>query len=156
MKIKLNVFTCPNKNKDGNWITNKSYGTRVGFYCLWGVEPTKNDTRPRDVDYGTTPAPWDSPMKSTDRSPYITLIADLIEKGTDNIDGSDNNTSAPHTPSGAKIVKQLVEPSALNSEGGNVGLVDGSITWRKQRAMRPHYSVVRPPFSPNASYIGYW
>ena len=160
LALKTNVFCCPNRIIDGKTIDTRPYGTRVGFYCLWGF-PTEADTRARDVDYGLTPAPWDSPKKTTDSTPYMALIADTLEKGTDNFGSSayDNITVVPHTTTGLKFTQKnvLVEPDTLNSEGGNVGLVDGSINWRKQKVMRPHYVVYKYPANTgNAAYIGYW
>ena len=156
-RINTNSLSCPNKNKDGKWIQVYSYGTRVGLYCLWSF-PTAKDPLPRDREYGAQPAPWDSPRKSTDRTPYTVLIADIIEKGTDSVAGLSKVTSAPHTATGARIGPngQLVEPQAIQSEGGNVGLVDGSVGWRKQVLMRPHVVVWSPEGTQNAQYIGYW
>jgi prepilin-type processing-associated H-X9-DG protein len=51
---------------------------------------------------------------------------------------------------------QLVEPAAIGSEGGNVGLVDGSVEWRKQRFMRPHAVVINSQGVANNAYLGYW
>jgi len=162
LKIKTNCFTCPNKNRDGTWIALTSGAARMGFYSLWSL-PTDKDNRPRGLEYGVQPAPFDSPAKTSDMTPYSVLMADVIEKGTDNISaaGLSKVTSAPHTRGGAKYSGsgQLVEPDRIGSEGGNVAKPDGSVEWRKQAAMRPHYVVYRPPetqFNPNPSYIGYW
>src|SRR5205085_7455499 len=110
--------------------------------CLWG-QPTDKDPRPRDRDYGLQAAPWDSPRKTTDQGPYSALLTDLIEKGTDVVGTSSKVTSAPHAISGARVSAsgQVLEPQQIGSEGGNVGLVDGSVNWRKQMAMRPRYVV---------------
>jgi type II secretory pathway pseudopilin PulG len=162
LAIKTNCFTCPNKNKDGSWVFVTGNAARLGFYALWSL-PTGLDSRPRGTEYGTQAAPFDSPAKSSDLTPYSALMADIIEKGTDNVSslGLTKVTSAPHTPSGAKYSGsgQLVEPQRIGSEGGNVARPDGSVEWRKQMVMRPHYVVYRPPattFNPNPEYIGYW
>jgi len=34
--------------------------------------------------------------------------------------------------------------------------VDGSVTWRKQSAMRPRYVVLDPQGGGDPGYIGYW
>ena len=156
-RVQTNCLTCPNKNKDGEWILVKAARTRVGFACLWSM-PTQLDTRARDSDYGLTPWPWDSPRKTTDSSPYTVLLADIISKGTD-VYGTDQNvTDAPHTPSGPRHSgsNQLVEPEVLGSEGGNVGSVDGSVLWRKQMFMHPRYVFWNTITGYDPSYIGYW
>jgi prepilin-type N-terminal cleavage/methylation domain-containing protein len=161
MRIQTNCFTCPNKNRDGQWIDVTPFGTRMGFYSLWGFSTAK-DPRPRDHDYGLIPAPFDSPRKTTDQmTPYSVLMADIIEKGTDSYGTSTKVTSVPHSIAGARASGsgQLVEPQVLGSQGGNVGTPDGAVAWRKQTLMRPHTVVFDVPldqYNPNPDYIGYW
>jgi len=156
-RVQTNCLTCPNKNRDGTWIRIQGTDVRVGFFCLWGL-PTDLDKRPRDRDYGQTPAPYDSPQKTTDQGPYTVLLTDLIEIGNDVVGNASKVTSAPHTRGGARVSAsgQLVEPQKIGSEGGNVGLVDGSVSWRKQAIMRPRYVVLDPQGGGDAGYIGYW
>ena len=156
-RVQTNCLTCPNKNKDGQWILVKTQRVRVGFFCCWS-EPTRMDTRPRDGNYGPFAWPWDSPQKSTDITPYSVLMADIISKGTD-IYGTDQNvTDAPHTIAGPRHSgsNQLVEPQALGSEGGNVGTLDGSVTWRKQLLMHQRWIFWNSSSGPDQTYIGYW
>ncbi|HEY4414949.1 MAG TPA: prepilin-type N-terminal cleavage/methylation domain-containing protein [Verrucomicrobiae bacterium] len=156
--VSSNVLTCPNQNKDGLWMYwSPTLGERVGFFCLWGM-PTQLDPRPRDGSYGPLPVPWDSPQKSTDQTPYTVLIADVISKGTDNYGALNNITDVPHSRAGfhASASGQLVEPQALGSEGGNVGLLDGSVAWRKQASMSPRFIFFNSVSGPNSSYTGYW
>lgn len=160
LRVQTNCFTCPNKNKDGQWIRLTPSGTRMGFYCLWGL-PTRLDARPRDRDYGTQPAPFDSPQKSTDLTLFSVLMADIIEKGTDTLGTASRVTSAPHTPTGARASPsgQLVEPQIIGSDGGNVATPDGAVGWRRQVVMRPRYVVYNAPFTSfnaNPNYLGYW
>lgn len=156
-RMQTNALTCPNKNRDGQWIYTASYGTRVGFFCLWGM-PTKLDPRPRDANYGLLPAPWDSPQKTTDMTRHTVLLADIISKGTDVYGTLRDVTDAPHTRTGPRVSGsgQLVEPQAIGSEGGNVGLLDGSVSWRKQMGMRPRFVLFNASSGPNQAYIGYW
>jgi prepilin-type processing-associated H-X9-DG protein len=130
---------------------------RVGFFCLWGL-PTDKDMRPRDHDYATSPAPWDSPHKSTEQGPYTALLADLLEKGTDVVGTASKVTSVPHAPTGPRVSPsgQVVEPQQIGSEGANVGLVDGSVAWRKQMIMRQRSVVFDPQGGTDPGYIGYW
>ena len=157
LRIQTNCFTCPNKNRDGNWILVEPRGTRFGFYSMWNL-PTDKDIRPRDGNYGTQPAPFDAPKKTTDQGPYYVLLSDIIEKGTDTVGTSSKVTSAPHSISGARVSGSglLTDPLNIGSEGGNVGLVDGSVSWRKQILMHPRYVVYDPNGLPNPEYIGYW
>jgi prepilin-type N-terminal cleavage/methylation domain-containing protein len=158
-RVQTNSLTCPNKNRDGLWIVplaNMS-AMRVGFFCLWGM-PTEMDTRPREGNFGAAPVPWDSPKKTTTQTPYTVLLADIISKGTDSYGTLREVTDVPHAPSGPRVSGsgQTVEPSVLNSQGGNVGLLDGSVTWRKQVTMRQRFVLFNPTSGPNPAYIGYW
>jgi len=166
LRISTNCFTCPNRNKFGNWVSVATDGTRMGFYCLWGM-PTQYDTRQRGVSYGTQPAPWDSPKKTTDATPYSVLMGDIVERGTQNYitqSGAtiNNVTDAPHTRTGlqSSASGQTPDPAAIGSEGGNVATPDGSVTWRKQSSMVPHYVVfdadATTQYNPNTVYNGYW
>jgi type II secretory pathway pseudopilin PulG len=162
LKVKTNCYTCPNKGRDAAWIKiNPGSPTmiRLGFYSLSGL-PTQVDTRPRDQEYGNVPAPWDSPKRSIDSTPYTVLFADIIEKGTELAGTSATATSAPHGRGGAKTSgpNVFVDPAQIGSEGGNVGLVDGSVQWRKQTAMRPRYVRFNAPapYTPYDQIIGYW
>jgi prepilin-type N-terminal cleavage/methylation domain-containing protein len=165
-QITSNTMTCPDQSKDGTWMfydnSPNVASERVGFFCLWGM-PTQLDGRPRGLNYGTSPWPWDSPQKTTDlTTSYTVLMADIISKGTDDYtmaDGTElkNITDVPHSRGGfrASGSGQLVEPQALGSEGGNVGLVDGSVSWREQAIMKPHF-IFFTKTEPNPAYIGYW
>ena len=110
-QVKADSLTCANKNKDSTWIHVTSYRTWAGPFCLWRIT-TDKDTRDRTQNYGLQPAPWDSPQKTTDLTPYSVLMADLIEKGTDGAAGLTRITSAPHTASGARLggSGQMMEP----------------------------------------------
>jgi prepilin-type N-terminal cleavage/methylation domain-containing protein len=157
LRLQTNCFSCPNKNKDGQWILAQARGTRTGFYTMWNL-PTDKDVRPRDQDYGTVPAPYDTPKKTTDQGPYMVLMADIIEKGTDAVGTATKVTSAPHGKGGARVSASgsVVDPKLIGSEGGNVGRVDGSVGWVKQITMRPRYVVFSAQGMGNPEYIGYW
>lgn len=140
-----NSFNCPNKQ---NWFrVQPGVGYRLGYYFLWGHR-TAQDQRDRNADYGSDPWPWDSPQRATD-DPTWPMIGDVIEKGTVN----PPITSSPHGPTGPVKSADNVfpEPESLRSQGGNVGLVDGSVNWRKQSEMRPRNATI-----PFGRIIGYW
>lgn len=147
-RVTTNSLSCPNKK---NWIRNEAAGWRTGYYCLWGY-PTENDPRPREGNYGNGAWPWDSPKRTTDTGPYVVMMADVIEKGTVN----PNVTSAPHGRAGPvqSAIGSLPEPDQIGSMGGNVGLVDGSVEWRKQRVMRARHVYWSP--NPGINIIGHW
>ena len=157
-RVQTNCLTCPDKNRDGQWIVpyqDPPIAMRVGFFCLWSM-PTDMDTRPRAQNWGSFPWPWDSPQKTTDQTPNTVLLADIISKGTDVYGGfAGRTTDVPHSPGGPRVGPDSVTPQALNSDGGNVGSVDGSVEWRKQLLMHQRY-VLFNDSGPNASYIGYW
>lgn len=142
--VSTNSVQCPNKR---DWFRYEpAIGYRLGYYFLWGHH-TELDTRPREGAY-RGPAPWDSPKTDTD-PPDRPMIADVIEKGT----VTPNVTSAPHGPAGPVRSNegQLPEPEVIRSRGGNVGLLDGSVNWRKQAVMKEHYATI-----PNGGIRGYW
>lgn len=156
-KISKSALGCPNKLKTTGWYWEQTYGTRIGFYCGWGL-PTETDTRARDGNYGNNPYPWDSPKRTRDATQYSMLLADIIEKGTDNLGGIQNVTDVPHCPTGTRTsaAGQLVEPKALNSDGGNFGRVDGAVEWRRQAVMHPHVVHWSKAGVQNVAYQGYW
>jgi len=77
------------------------------------------------------------------------MMADVIEEGT----VTPNVTSSAHGPSGPVISREgaVPEPEVIRSQGGNVGLLDGSVNWRRQKLMKPRNATI-----PAGSIIGYW
>jgi prepilin-type N-terminal cleavage/methylation domain-containing protein len=157
LKTQTNVLACPNQFLNGAWIEEADGGWRLGFYFLWGL-PTSGDTRPRGLDFSPQPNPWDSPQKTMDRTPYTVLMADLIERNTGNYGDVTLTTRAPHCTTGLRNSGsgKVVEPSVIGSEGGNVGQVDGSVEWRKQRVMRSRLVRWNNSTSPDMTFAGYW
>jgi prepilin-type N-terminal cleavage/methylation domain-containing protein len=154
-RVGTNCLSCPNLLRVGSWFWFKVDRVRVGYFCLWGV-PTQTDTRPRDANYGAIPWPWDSPKKTTDvATPYTVLLADIISFGIDNFDNQMNVTLSPHTPGGLRYFTTSPDPAALGSDGGNIGLMDGSVEWRKQRFMHQRWTFWNPAPVQN-DYIGFW
>jgi prepilin-type N-terminal cleavage/methylation domain-containing protein len=147
---------CPNLAKISSWYWFKADRVRVGYFCLWGVT-TEIDTRPRDGNYGSMiPWPWDSPKKTTDiPTLYTVLMADIISFGIDNFDGQVNVTVAPHTAGGLRDSTSTTDPAAIGSDGGHVGLMDGSISWRRQSVMHQRWTFWNPGPVQN-DYIGFW
>jgi prepilin-type N-terminal cleavage/methylation domain-containing protein len=159
-RVTTNCLTCPNFAKMGSWFLFNSDRVRVGYFCLWSVS-TEVDTRSRDGNYGPSiPWPWDSPKKSSEPlTPYKVLASDIISYGIDKLDGQTGNfTVAPHSGNGPRHDTDAntgSNPAALGSEGGNVGLQDGSVQWRKQRDMHQRWTFWNPNPVQN-DYIGFW
>jgi prepilin-type N-terminal cleavage/methylation domain-containing protein len=175
IRMSTNSLECPNyvnyvdpayAGKPGmvyvDTSANPPVRVRLGYYSLWGLN-TSTDLRPRDLSYGTQPAPWDSPRKTTDSiTPYMALMADLSEEGSGI--GSPY-TRTPHTRGGLKVsnLGTLAPPLSLGMEGNNVALPDGSVAWRKAALALPH--TVSPFASPvntqqsdflQTTILGYW
>jgi len=149
-RVTTNSLSCPNKK---DWISRGTVGWRIGYYVLWGM-PTENDSRNRAADYGNGFWPWDSPKKTTQSTPYMAMMGDIIEKGT----ASPAVTSAPHGRGGPvqSGAGSAPEPAAIRSAGGNCGLVDGSVEWRNQRVMHQRYFRWSAAGAPQSNIVGYW
>lgn len=146
MKMPTNALQCPNyivfkdpnyKESNGMIYLQGNARGRLGYYCLWGLN-TDNDKRPRTINYGNTPAPWDSPRKTTDKiTPYTVLMADVSEKGS-GIKGGEIYARTPHTKTGFKYVEGHSTPEDLGMQGNNVAKPDGSVEWKKAIEALPH------------------
>ncbi|HXI69515.1 MAG TPA: prepilin-type N-terminal cleavage/methylation domain-containing protein [Verrucomicrobiae bacterium] len=110
---------------------------RLGYYSLWGLNTT-TDARPRDLSYGTQPAPWDSPRRTSDKmTPYMVIMSDVSEQGSG---VGTPYTRVPHTRTGLKVTStgSLATPASLGMEGNNVSAADGSVQWKKSNTALPH------------------
>ncbi len=160
VKMATNSLTCPNKNREGDWlkVSGDRLTYRIGYYALWGI-PTDTDKRPREVNQPAgTIQPWDSPRKTTERTPYMYLLAEANDSGAWVDNNPVSTTSAPHTQTGAKIVNGTMIPALIGSEGGNLALVDGAVEWRKAVAMKMRaitWSATGPGNGANG-WAGYW
>ena len=155
--VTTNCFSCPNL-KDAFTVVGDNF--RMGYYCLWSTKPANDDPTPRGRPNGAGFASWDSPMRSTDQTPYSLLMADRLEKGTaswSTVTGGPF-TIVPHARGGLAISASgsTPEPTSLNSQGGNVGLVDGSVSWRKQANMDKHYIRWTGGVTPDTAVNAYW
>ncbi len=170
-KIATNSYMCPNYTRFKDELGNDAVyfdppanpnRVRLGYYALWGVNTT-TDARPRSMNYGTTPAPWDGLRKSTDlRTQYSVLLADLTEKGSGLT--ASKYTRAPHTRNGMLRTNpgNFPEPIAVGLEGANVGMPDGSVEWRQAIKILPHSTMFPDPINTQQSdfvdttIVGYW
>ena len=133
------VLGCPNLTVPFNTPTGwyqESYGYVMGYNYLGGHANTP----------WAVPAngeAWFSPQKLTDTSTNLGPTAPLL---TDMNDWSAGYGSAiaPHTASGPKMLgsdfntgdPQGQNSADLGSLGGNVGLLDGSVSWRRIKSLK--------------------
>ena len=172
--MSTNSFECPNYSHftdpafAGNpgmvYVDTAGNRARLGYYSLWGLNTT-TDLRPRNLSYGSQPAPWDSPVKTTDPvTAYTVLMADLSEKGSGV--GGVVYGRAPHTHGGLHVsgTGSLATPFDLGMEGNNLALSDGSVQWKIAASALSH--VVSPfndpvntqqtDFINTGGILGYW
>jgi len=147
MRMATNSLQCPNYatfvdpafagNPGMVYVDTPGNRGRLGYYSLWGLNTT-TDARPRDLSYGTQPAPWDSPRRTTDKlTPHMALMSDVSEQGSGL---GTPYTRAPHTRGGLKVTAtgSLISPIALGMDGNNVAGADGSVLWKKAITALPH------------------
>jgi prepilin-type N-terminal cleavage/methylation domain-containing protein len=136
----LRVLDCPNlakffeKGKD--WRDHADYGIAIGYHYLGGHSNT-----PWPPPAGTTNT-WISPQKTSD-DPALVLVADLNVYAY-----SFQRILAPHTARGPVVREEIYfeshpeayqqTPATIGAKGGNVGLLDGSVTWKDISRMRSY------------------
>ncbi len=133
----LKILDCPNLagsfEKDTGWRLHPDYGVAIGYHYLGGHTNT-----PWPLVEGIT-RDWLSPQKTTD-NPSLTLIADLNVYCY-----SFQRILAPHTARGYAIRDEAYfethaeaydqTPKEIGSRGGNISLLDGSVTWKDIKRM---------------------
>ena len=116
-------FTEPN-----GWYYN-GYGYVIGYNYLGGHEGTPWPA------VGMANAEWKSPQRATDRS-GLPIVTELNAWTF-----GERRTFAPHSPIGALLVYGEIGQGGIPSEeigaaGGNVGLLDGSASWKNMSDMK--------------------
>jgi len=133
----LKSFDCPNLRRwmqRPGWRTHPDYGIAIGYHYLGG-----HPNSPWALIDGVTNT-WISPQKASD-APSLVLVADL------NVDSpAYQRILAPHTARGPVIAEDSYfdshpaayeqRPADLGAKGGNVGLLDGSVSWKGIQQMR--------------------
>ncbi len=134
----LKVLDCPNLaksfEKNEGWRVHPDYGIAIGYHYLGG----HSNTPWRPV--GGTTNTWISPQKTAE-DPALVLVADLNVYAY-----SFQRILAPHTARGPVIREEVFfeshpeayqqKPGDIGAQGGNVGLLDGSVAWKDIRRMR--------------------
>ena len=137
------IFDCPNAerwmvNKEG-WRLHDGYGIAMAYHYLGGHTNT-----PWEPVGPVGTNTWVSPQKTTD-DPTLVLLADI------NVFCHPfQRILAPHTSSGGVLrderyfesVPSAFEetPRSIGAQGGNVGLLDGSVRWKPIQQMRVYRS----------------
>jgi prepilin-type N-terminal cleavage/methylation domain-containing protein len=134
----IKSMDCPNlaiwMDRREGWRIHDDFGIAIGYHYLGGHPNTPWPVI--DNVQGT----WVSPQKTTD-DPNSVLVADLnIEAVTY------QRILAPHTSSGPVVCEDDffdAHPNAydqtsisVGAQGGNVGLLDGSVSWKPINQMR--------------------
>ncbi len=134
----LRVLDCPNLarsfEKEKDWRNHPDYGIAIGYHYLGGHSHT-----PWPPTSGFTNT-WISPQKTSD-DPALVLVTDLNVHSY-----SFQRILAPHTPRGPSVKDENYfeahpeafqqNPRSIGAQGGNVGLLDGSVGWKDVKRMR--------------------
>jgi prepilin-type N-terminal cleavage/methylation domain-containing protein len=146
------ILDCPNLYP---MITNRDVGGAmwIGYHFLGGHQHT-----PWSATNDPSGAqPWISPQKLSD-NPMLPLFADFIHWNTDA-----NYAFVPHGKNGALGVpddqgfSHLIRPINgrspvyLGAVGGHLGLLDGSVSWKKIRQMETYKNS-----DVAGNYLGNW
>jgi prepilin-type N-terminal cleavage/methylation domain-containing protein len=139
------VMDCPNFTFGTQNRYSRTYGYLIGYNYLG--DANWKAWNPRD------PRAWISPQKTTESGTRY-IIADANHYGG-------NLLMAPHTQRGAYQVngatftrttsRRTTEPTDVDAAGGNVGLLDGSVTWVNIDEMQERFAS-----SPYQLYYGLW
>jgi prepilin-type N-terminal cleavage/methylation domain-containing protein len=134
---RLKALDCPNLaaafERDDGWRMHPDYGIAIGYHYLGGHSNT-----PWAAVSGTNT--WTSPQRTVD-DPSMVLVADLNVYAY-----SFQRILAPHTSGSYRIADEPYfdqhpeaygwTPRELGAKGGNVGLVDGSVSWKRIDQMK--------------------
>ena len=133
----LRVLDCPNLAKsfeqNDGWRVHPDYGVAIGYHYMGGHSNT-----PWAPPEGSTNT-WISPQTTSD-DPKLVLLADLNVYCY-----SFQRILAPHTARSFAIRDAAYfdandaayhqTPQIIGGKGGNVGLLDGSVSWKEMNRM---------------------
>jgi len=132
------VLDCPNLapsfRTKRDWRVHEGFGLAIGYHYLGGHSNT-----PWQVSAPATAA-WISPQRTAE-DPTLTLVADLNVFCHPYL-----RMVAPHASAGPVVKEEAYYESNdhapdetcvdIGARGGNVGRVDGSVTWKGIREMK--------------------
>jgi len=146
----VKIMDCPNSTYGTFGRFSSLYGYLIGNAYL-GHALDKNN-----LSYWQTTSPyyWRSPLKTTE-SPTNYIVADANTWGSGLLmvphckSGPYSRTSpaSPSVPATFINNATTETPKSVGGTGGNVGLLDGSVTWKRMSQMRQMYA---------SSYVLYW
>jgi len=129
------LLECPNLGppftKPEGWLADENYGYVIGYNYLGGHT---NSPWPA---IGESDAVWISPQRLSDGG-NLPLVTDLNDWSP-----GYGKTFVPHSKNGPKLIAgdysnvdaRGASSADLGAAGGNVGLTDGSVAWRKAAQM---------------------
>lgn len=135
------VLDCPNIRFNTNFLGryNPAWGFLVGYQYMGDALPPR---RP--------PYPWISPTRlSQTSSNILTIVADANHWGQDGFKAAPHTRNGSIMERGSSYTRNLPGSTAIavGAQGGNVGGLDGSVTWKGIRQMKTNQA---------SSYVFYW
>ena len=146
------IMDCPNFTYGTFPRYNSQWGYLIGYAYLGNALGTHNlDGTIWPV---TSPFFWLSPRKTTD-SPTNYILADANTWGDGLVmaphgkTGPCNRSNPPSQPTPVTFINNATTetPQSIGAVGGNVGLLDGSVSWKNMRQMHQRFA---------SSYILYY
>ena len=151
------VLSCPNRGAPFHYAP---LGYVIGYYYLGcrdvdALKYTVANVSGYRTTYnnGYAGATWTSPERITD-DPNLPLLVDIIEHYT--ADPGWGGASVPHSGQGLASGPPVLLPEALGSQGGNTGVLDGSVSWHPQAQLKAHSVASSNFFIPGGTIEGYW
>jgi prepilin-type N-terminal cleavage/methylation domain-containing protein len=146
----IKIMDCPNFTYGTFGRFSTAYGYLIGYAYLGHALDAANTS-----DWPTiSPYYWRSPIKITE-SPTNYIVADANSWGGGLLmaphckGGSYLRTSpgSPNVPATFINNATTETPASVGAAGGNVGLLDGSVSWKRMKQMKQQYA---------SSYTLYW
>ncbi len=138
-----NVLDCPNIRFGSQQRYHSAYGYLIGNQYLGNArEPSFSQVNPLY---------WHSPQRTSDSGTNV-IIADSNHWGTDGLKLAPHGRTGPILQNGTSFTRGLpgVTAAQIGAVGGNVGLLDGSVSWKKLSQMKTNNASSYP------YYYGLW
>ena len=112
------ILYCPNRTSNWRLDYRRSYGTRTGYYIVFGHYGVKYPA----------PNPWVSTLNLADPTDGVSTIvmADINEQNT----GTPVVTSGSHGPTDIIIDTNALTAPEADIQGSNIAYIDGSVRWK--------------------------
>jgi prepilin-type N-terminal cleavage/methylation domain-containing protein len=144
------IMDCPNFTYGSFGRYSPTWGYLIGYAYLGNALDTANLT----TWSRTSPYFWYSARKTTE-SPTNYIIADANTWGGGLVMAPHGKTgpcnrispASPTTPATFINDATTETPQSIGGAGGNVGLLDGSVSWKRMKQMKQQFA---------SSYVIYW